>query len=66
MEPVCWAGIVGIIAIGAVIGGFFKGSCKNSSCGCGAKEDSTKVKESSASGTGVDEKKEKAINDLIK
>ena len=73
MEPVCWAGIVGIVAIAAIIGGYFKGSCKNSgsseggsSCGCQSKKEELQAKQSSAPAAGIDDKKEKAINDLIK
>ena len=77
MEPICWLGIAGAIAIGAAICGMLKGSCKggNSSCGCETKEESAVNKESSpvkesttpVSGpvSGIDDKKEKAINDLI-
>jgi len=69
MEPICWAGIVGVVAIAAVIGSFFKGSCKNSngsSCGCGSKAQPTQSKEKGSLASGIDDKKEKAINDLIK
>jgi hypothetical protein len=78
MEPICWAGLVGVIAIAAAIGGLLKGSCKHSSCDCDTKKesgvvnespvakDSTSVKESTSPVTGIDAKKEKAINDLIK
>jgi hypothetical protein len=63
MEPICWAGLVGIVAIAAAIGGLLKGSCKNSvsSCGCGSKQETPVAKDPN-----VDEKKEKAIDDLIK
>jgi len=79
MEPICWLGIAGAIAIGAAICSMFKGPCKHSSCNCDdtkkeikevnespVVKDSTQVKESTAPSTGIDEKKEKAINDLIK
>ena len=68
MEPICWTGIVGIVAIGAVICSFFKDPCKNhsSSCGCDSKKDSTQSKETSISVLGIDDKKEKEINDLTK
>ena len=72
MEPVCWAGIVGIVAIAAAIGGLFKGSCKSSSSsGCGScnrssKKESSTLQEGAAPGAGLDEKKERAIDDLIK
>ena len=75
MEPICWLGLVGIAAAGAAIFGLLtKGSsCKgpDSSCGCGSKKEApvaneTPVsKESSTTVPGIDEKKEKAINDLI-
>lgn len=68
MEPICWAGLVGVIAITAAVVSMLKGSC-----GCeskkeapAVKEPTTQAKQSSAPVTGIDDKKEKAINDLIK
>ena len=80
MEPVCWLGIAGIIGIGAALYGMLtKGSsCSGNTCDCATKKetpvqestevnDSSEVKESkTAPVTGIDERKEKAINDLIK
>ena len=79
MEPICWAGLVGVIAITAAVVGLFKGTCQNANssgcgttCDCDSKKsstvvkDSTQVKENNVSAPGVDESKEKAINDLLK
>lgn len=62
MEPVCWAGIAGVIAIAVAVGSLFKGSCKHSesSCGCHTQ------KKEDVPGSPVDAKKEKAIDDLTK
>lgn len=73
MEPVCWLGIAGVVGIAVALCGMFSKSCKgsDSSCGCGTKTDVPQAKDSAASkvsnvSSGIDEKKEKAINDLIK
>ena len=59
MEPICWAGIVGVIAIAAAIGSMLKGPCKT-------KKETPPTVDNSPVASGVDENKEKAINDLIK
>ena len=63
MEPVCWVGIVGIVAIAAAVGSMFKKSCN-----CGAHHGSSQeeVVKADASGSVVDAKKEKEIDDLVK
>ncbi len=69
MEPICWLGIAGIVGITAALCGMFSKSCKGSgsSCGCESKKDIEQpTPKSSSTGTGIDDKKEKAINDLIK
>ena len=68
MEPICWLGLAGIAGITAALCGIFSKSCKGSgsTCGCGTKKDTTQASESSAPVSGIDDKKETAINDLIK
>jgi len=68
MEPICWLGLAGIAGITAALCGIFSKSCKNSgsTCDCASKKDTAQGKESSAPVSGIDDKKEKAINDLIK
>jgi len=65
MEPVCWLGIAGVVGIAAALCGIFSKSCKGS-CDCNTKNEQPQAQQSGKPAAGIDEKKEKAINDLIK